>query len=380
MKNFERNILITGGAGFIGSHVVRLFVNKYPQYRIVNLDKLTYAGNLANLKDVEKAENYVFVKEDICNFEAILEIFRKYKIDGVIHLAAESHVDRSIKDPFTFARTNVLGTLSLLQAAKICWVDEKMEGKHLFYHISTDEVYGALEMTNPEGLTPPFTTKASSSEHHLAYGSAFFTEDTKYNPHSPYSAAKASSDHFVRAYRDTYGLPTLVTNCSNNYGPYQFPEKLLPLFINNIVNRKPLPVYGKGENVRDWLYVVDHARAIDLIFHKGSVGETYNIGGFNEWKNIDVIKLLIKTVDRLLGRPEGADLDLITFVTDRAGHDLRYAIDSRKLQKELGWEPSLQFEEGIEKTAQWYLTNAEWLENVTSGDYQKYYEQMYKNR
>lgn len=380
MKNFERNILITGGAGFIGSHVVRLFVNKYPQYRIVNLDKLTYAGNLANLKDVEKAENYVFVKEDICNFEAILEIFRKYKIDGVIHLAAESHVDRSIKDPFTFARTNVLGTLSLLQAAKICWVDEKMEGKHLFYHISTDEVYGALEMTNPEGLTPPFTTKASSSEHHLAYGSAFFTEGTKYNPHSPYSAAKASSDHFVRAYRDTYGLPTLVTNCSNNYGPYQFPEKLLPLFINNIVNRKPLPVYGKGENVRDWLYVVDHARAIDLIFHKGSVGETYNIGGFNEWKNIDVIKLLIKTVDRLLGRPEGADLDLITFVTDRAGHDLRYAIDSRKLQKELGWEPSLQFEEGIEKTAQWYLTNAEWLENVTSGDYQKYYEQMYKNR
>lgn len=396
MKKFERNILITGGAGFIGSHVVRLFVNKYPQYRIVNLDKLTYAGNLANLKDVEGAENYVFVKEDICNFEQILEVFRKYEIDGVIHLAAESHVDRSIKDPFTFARTNVLGTLSLLQAAKVCWLDEGAAGgegaavagddaasathRHLFYHISTDEVYGALEMTNPEGVTPPFTTRASSSEHHLAYGNAFFTEGTKYSPHSPYSAAKASSDHFVRAFHDTYGLPTLVTNCSNNYGPYQFPEKLLPLFINNIVNRKPLPVYGKGENVRDWLFVEDHARAIDLIFHKGSVGETYNIGGFNEWKNIDVIKLLIKTVDRLLGRPDGADLDLITFVTDRAGHDLRYAIDSRKLQTELGWEPSLQFEEGIEKTVKWYLSNAQWLENVTSGEYQKYYEQMYGGR
>lgn len=385
MKKFEHNILITGGAGFIGSHVVRLFVNKYPRYRIVNLDKLTYAGNLANLRDVEGAENYQFVKEDICNFEAVLEIFKKYEIDGVIHLAAESHVDRSIKDPFTFARTNVMGTLSLLQAAKICWIDEAADGachaaersdsaeefRHLFYHISTDEVYGALELTNPEGVTPPFTTRASSANHHLAYGENFFTENTNYSPHSPYSAAKASSDHFVRAFHDTYGLPTIVTNCSNNYGPYQFPEKLLPLFINNIVNRKPLPVYGKGENVRDWLYVEDHALAIDLIFHKGTVGETYNIGGFNEWKNIDVVHLLIKTVDRLLGRPEGADEDLITYVTDRAGHDLRYAIDSRKLQKELGWEPSLQFEQGIEKTVRWYLANKEWLNNVTSGEYQK---------
>ncbi len=378
MKNMKRNILITGGAGFIGSHVVRLFVNKYPDYHIVNLDKLTYAGNLANLKDIEQMPNYTFVKADICDFDAVLEIFQKYDIDGVIHLAAESHVDRSIKDPFTFARTNVMGTLSLLQAAKHHW-NGNWEGKR-FYHISTDEVYGALELSHPEGIEPPFTTTASSSEHHLAYGDKFFYEDTPYNPHSPYSAAKASSDHFVRAFHDTYGLPTIVTNCSNNYGPYQFPEKLIPLFINNIRHRKPLPVYGKGENVRDWLYVVDHARAIDLIFHEGKVADTYNIGGFNEWKNIDLIKVIIKTVDRLLGNPEGASLDLITFVTDRAGHDMRYAIDSSKLQKELGWEPSLQFEEGIEKTVKWYLENQEWMDNITSGEYEKYYDDMYKNR
>lgn len=374
----KRNILITGGAGFIGSHVVRLFVNKYPDCRIVNLDKLTYAGNLANLKDVEGRPNYIFERADICDFDRVREIMRKYGIDGVIHLAAESHVDRSIKDPFTFARTNVLGTLSLLQAAREYW-DGAWDGK-LFYHISTDEVYGALELTDPEGVEPPFTTTASSSEHHLAYGRDFFYEDTKYNPHSPYSASKASSDHFVRAFHDTYGMPTIVTNCSNNYGPYQFPEKLIPLFINNIRHGRPLPVYGRGENVRDWLYVEDHARAIDLIFHKGRVADTYNIGGFNEWKNIDIIKVLINTVDRLLGRPEGADMDLITYVTDRAGHDLRYAIDSSKLQRELGWEPSLQFEEGIEKTVKWYLDNQAWMDNVTSGDYQKYYEEMYKNR
>ena len=373
-----KNILITGGAGFIGNHVVRLFVNKYPDYHIVNLDKLTYAGNLANLKDVENASNYTFVKADICDYDKMLEIFEQYDIDGVIHLAAESHVDRSIKDPFTFARTNVMGTLSLLQAAKTYWKGE-WESKR-FYHISTDEVYGALELTHPEGVEPPFTTTASSEEHHLAYGKDFFYETTKYNPHSPYSASKASSDHFVRAYHDTYGMPTIVTNCSNNYGPNQFPEKLIPLFINNIRQRKPLPVYGKGENVRDWLYVVDHARAIDLIFHEGKVADTYNIGGFNEWKNIDLIKVIIKTVDRLLGNPEGHSLDLITYVTDRAGHDLRYAIDSTKLQKELGWEPSLQFEEGIEKTVRWYLDNQEWMDNITSGDYEKYYEEMYKGR
>ena len=353
--DYKRNILITGGAGFIGSHVVRLFVKKYPGYRIVNLDKLTYAGNLANLQDVEHAPNYVFERADICDYPRMQAILRQYAIDGIIHLAAESHVDRSIKDPFTFAKTNVLGTLTLLQAAKEAW-DGAFEGK-LFYHISTDEVYGALR-----------------------FDGTLFTEETKYAPHSPYSASKASSDHFVRAFHDTYGMPTLVTNCSNNYGPYQCPEKLIPLFINNIRHNTPLPVYGKGENVRDWLYVEDHARAIDLIFHRGRVADTYNIGGFNEWRNIDLIKVLIKTVDRLLGRPEGASEHLITYVTDRQGHDLRYAIDSRKLQRELGWEPSLQFEEGIERTVRWYLDNQPWLDQVTSGAYQQYYEKMYGNR
>ena len=375
-----KSIIITGGAGFIGSHVVRLFVNKYPDYRIINLDKLTYAGNLANLKDIENYPNYTFVKADICDFDTVLSLMQQYEVDGIIHLAAESHVDRSIKDPFTFAKTNVIGTLSLLQAARIYWesLPDRYEGKR-FYHISTDEVYGALEMTHPEGIEPPFSTSASS-EHHLAYGTDFFYETNKYNPHSPYSASKASSDHFVRAFHDTYGMPTIVTNCSNNYGPYQFPEKLIPLFINNIRQRKPLPVYGKGENVRDWLYVVDHARAIDTIFHNGKINETYNIGGFNEWKNIDLIRVLIRTVDRALGNPDGTSEELITYVTDRAGHDLRYAIDSTKLQKELGWEPSLQFEEGIEKTVAWYLKNQEWMDNITSGEYENYYNEMYTNR
>lgn len=349
----NKNILITGGAGFIGSHVVRLFVNKYPDYHIINLDKLTYAGNLANLKDIEGRPNYTFVKADICDFETICNVLEKYEVNGIIHLAAESHVDRSIKDPFTFAQTNVMGTLSLLQAARQYW-NGVWEDK-MFYHISTDEVYGSL---SNEG---------------------FFLETTKYDPHSPYSASKASSDHFVRAFHDTYGMPTLVTNCSNNYGPYQFPEKLIPLFINNIRNNKPLPVYGKGENVRDWLYVEDHARAIDVIFHKGKIADTYNIGGFNEWKNIDLIKVIIRTVDRLLGREEGTSEALITYVTDRAGHDLRYAIDSNKLKNELGWEPSLQFEEGIEKTVRWYLDNQAWMDNITSGEYESYYTTMYNN-
>lgn len=347
----HKNILITGGAGFIGSHVVRLFVNKYPEYNIYNYDKLTYAGNLENLKDIENAPNYRFIKGDICDFEYLMEIFHKYSIDGVIHLAAESHVDRSITDPFAFARTNVIGTLALLQAAKETW-KTSMEGK-LFYHVSTDEVYGSLEH---EG---------------------FFLETTPYDPQSPYSASKASSDHFVRAYGNTFNLPYVITNCSNNYGPNQFPEKLIPLFINNIRNNKPLPVYGKGENVRDWLYVVDHARAIDIVFHRGKIGETYNIGGFNEWKNIDLIKLLCKIMDEKLDRPAGTSEKLITYVTDRAGHDLRYAIDANKIMKELGWKPSLQFEEGLEKTVDWYLQNEQWLSRVTSGDYQKYYEAMY---
>ena len=353
-----KTIVITGGAGFIGSHVVRLFVNKYPDYRIINLDKLTYAGNLNNLKDIEDKPNYKFVKMDVCDFEAFYQLMHDEKVDGIIHLAAESHVDRSIKDPFTFAKTNVMGTLSLLQAAKLYWesLPERYEGKR-FYHISTDEVYGALE-----------------------FNDELFTETTPYSPHSPYSASKASSDHFVRAYHDTYGMPTIVTNCSNNYGPYQFPEKLIPLFINNIRHRKPLPVYGKGENIRDWLYVEDHARAIDVIFHRGKVAETYNIGGFNEWKNIDLIKVMIKTVDRILGNADGTSLDLITYVTDRPGHDARYAIDSSKLKRELGWEPSLQFEEGIEKTVLWYLDNEAWLDNITSGDYQRYYDDMYNKR
>jgi dTDP-glucose 4,6-dehydratase len=315
------------------------------------MDLLTYAGNLENLKDIEHKENYSFVKCDICDFKKVKQVFVDYKIDSIIHLAAESHVDRSIEDPFSFAQTNIMGTLSLLQAAKSYW--ENNFNNKLFYHISTDEVYGSL---SDEG---------------------FFTEETAYDPHSPYSASKASSDHFVRAFADTYGLPVVISNCSNNYGSYQFPEKLIPLFINNIVNNKPLPVYGKGENVRDWLFVNDHAVAIDVIFHKGKLGETYNIGGFNEWKNIDLIKVMIKIVDRMLGREEGSSDKLITYVKDRAGHDFRYAIDSTKLKNELGWEPSLQFEEGIEKTVKWYLDNKKWVDRVTSGDYQDYYKEMY---
>ena len=378
-----RTYLVTGGAGFIGSNYIHYMFRKYDnEIRIINVDVLTYAGNLENLKDVENRDNYTFVRADITDKEAITKIFAENEIDRVVHFAAESHVDRSIKNPEVFVKTNVLGTAVMLNCAKAAWElpDGSFKEGKKFLHVSTDEVYGALTMNHPEGIEPPFTTTASSSEHHLAYGDDFFYETTKYNPHSPYSASKASSDHFVRAFHDTYGMPTIVTNCSNNYGTYQFPEKLIPLFINNIRHRKPLPIYGRGENVRDWLFVEDHARAIDLIFHKGTIAETYNIGGFNEWKNIDIIKMVINTVDRLLGRKEGEALNLITYVIDRLGHDARYAIDSTKLQRELGWEPSLQFEEGIEKTVRWYLDNQEWLDNVTSGDYQSYYEKMYSGR
>jgi len=354
MNQTKRSILITGGAGFIGSHVVRLLVKKYPHYSIVNLDKLTYAGNLANLKEVEDASNYSFVKGDICDAGLLQDLFGKHEFDGVIHLAAESHVDRSIADPMAFITTNIVGTVHLLNAARAAWKDNLRD--KLFYHISTDEVYGSLG------------------------NDGYFTETTCYDPHSPYSASKASSDHLVRAYHDTYGLPVIISNCSNNYGSYQFPEKLIPLAINNLLNMKAVPVYGKGENIRDWLFVEDHASAIDQIFHRGKTGETYNIGGHNEWKNIDLIRLLCKVMDRKLNRESGTSARLITFVKDRAGHDLRYAIDSSKLQRELGWQPSLQFEEGLEKTVDWYLSNREWTDSVTSGEYLHYYRQQYEQR
>lgn len=349
-----KKILITGGAGFIGSHVVRLFVNKYPEYEIFNLDALTYAGNLENLKDIEDKPNYHFVKVDIVDAEAVNQLFTEHQFDGVLHLAAESHVDRSITDPVAFVMTNVIGTVNLLNAFRDIWKDN-WEGKR-FYHISTDEVYGTL---GAEGL---------------------FEETTPYDPNSPYSASKASSDHFVRAYGETYGLPYVVTNCSNNYGPHQFPEKLVPLFINNVRHNKPLPVYGDGKYTRDWLYVIDHARAIDLVYHEGKNGETYNIGGFNEWQNIDLIKVLCKQMDEKLGREPGTSEKLITYVTDRPGHDRRYAIDATKINKELGWSPSVTFEEGLAETIDWYLANGEWLDSVTSGDYQKYYSEMYAKR
>ena len=346
--------MVTGGAGFIGSHVIRFFINKYPEYKIVNVDKLTYAGNLENLKDIENKPNYAFEKADIVDGDLMQKLFDKYKFDGVIHLAAESHVDRSISNPMEFIYTNIIGTANLLNAAKFHWKDGAA-GK-IFYHVSTDEVYGSLGETG------------------------FFYETTSYDPRSPYSASKASSDHLVRAYYHTFGLPVKISNCSNNYGSYQFPEKLIPLFINNIQNNKPLPVYGKGENIRDWLWVNDHASAIDVIYHNGAIGDTYNIGGHNEWTNIDLIKLLCKVMDEKLGREPGTSEKLITYVKDRAGHDLRYAIDSTKLQNELGWKPSLQFEEGLRKTVDWYLENTAWLERVTSGDYQKYYEKQYDKR
>ncbi|MCG8582218.1 MAG: dTDP-glucose 4,6-dehydratase [Bacteroidales bacterium] len=349
-----KKILITGGAGFIGSHVVRLFVEKYPDYHIYNLDALTYAGNLENLKDIESKSNYSFIKADITDAEVMNELFNKNQFDGVIHLAAESHVDRSISDPLAFIKTNILGTVNLLNAAKLAWKDEM--DKHLFYHISTDEVYGSLGET---GL---------------------FTETTAYDPRSPYSSSKASSDHLVRAYHHTYGMPVVISNCSNNYGPNQFPEKLIPLSINNIKNNKPIPIYGKGENIRDWLYVLDHARAIDDIYHQGKNGETYNIGGINEWTNIDLIHKLCEVMDKKLGREPGESAKLITFVKDRAGHDMRYAIDASKLYNELKWHPSLQFEEGIELTVDWYLNNEEWLNNIISGDYENYYKEQYKER
>jgi len=348
-------ILVTGGAGFIGSHVVRHFLKTRADVKVVNLDKLTYAGNLENLKDVEHLSNYAFEKGDIADAAFLQSLFEKYNFEGVIHLAAESHVDRSITNPMEFVETNVVGTVTLLNAAVAHWKDN-FQGKR-FYHVSTDEVYGELQ--NPED---------------------FFTEETSYDPRSPYSASKAASDHFVRAYGNTYGLPIVVSNCSNNYGPNHFPEKLIPLIVHNIIHNKPLPVYGKGENVRDWLYVEDHAKAIDKVFHEGKIGETYNIGGFNKWKNIDVVKLLCKILDQKLNRSEGESEKLIQFVTDRAGHDLRYAIDSTKIMNELGWKPSLQFEEGIEKTVDWYLNNSEWLNNVTSGAYQTYYNNQYLNR